>query len=303
MSDPAPDVSSMASHGRDRAIFVARHQRDGEAQPGCEAHRGAVTHEHLVLTFCMAGSAVIEQHGQWTIAAGDALLIPAGAPHRHVQSRAAELWSLGLCPIGFRAEGGSELLEPFERVRSGSASVVSIPPPRWAFLLTLFSELQRETEATGCRTETVQRSLVSLLLNEVARAMTSRPEVAASSSVVTDALRFIERHCTGPISLQDVASAVRRSPSYVTTLVRRGTGRSVQAWIIAGRLSEARRRLRNTDELVEVIAERVGYADATHFIRLFRREHGMTPAAFRSGHHGDAPAARPAKPGRRAPPG
>jgi AraC-like DNA-binding protein len=34
--------------------------------------------------------------------------------------------------------------------------------------------------------------------------------------------------------------------------------------------------------MVEVIAERVGYADATHFIRLFRRMYGVTPAAWRS---------------------
>jgi AraC-like DNA-binding protein len=50
--------------------------------------------------------------------------------------------------------------------------------------------------------------------------------------------------------------------------------------------------------MIEVIAERVGYADATHFIRLFRREHGVTPAAWRTGHHGGA--ASPAKPVRRA---
>ena len=35
---------------------------------------------------------------------------------------------------------------------------------------------------------------------------------------------------------------------------------------------------------VDVVAERVGYADATHFIRMFRREHGTTPAAWRAAH-------------------
>jgi AraC-like DNA-binding protein len=54
------------------------------------------------------------------------------------------------------------------------------------------------------------------------------------------------------------------------------------AWIIAGRMAEARRRLLHSDESVEVIAERVGYADPTHFVRLFRREHGSTPAAWRA---------------------
>jgi AraC-like DNA-binding protein len=34
--------------------------------------------------------------------------------------------------------------------------------------------------------------------------------------------------------------------------------------------------------MVDVIAERVGYADPTHFIRMFRRQHGATPAAWRA---------------------
>ncbi|WP_437602527.1 hypothetical protein WMF28_13015 [Sorangium sp. So ce590] len=39
------------------------------------------------------------------------------------------------------------------------------------------------------------------------------------------------------------------------------TGRSVVAWILEGRLAEARCRLRDTDELVEIIAELVGCAE------------------------------------------
>ena len=46
-------------------------------------------------------------------------------------------------------------------------------------------------------------------------------------------------------------------------------------------MAEARRLLRHSSERVEEIAARVGYADATHFIRMFRREHGDTPAAWR----------------------
>jgi AraC-like DNA-binding protein len=36
--------------------------------------------------------------------------------------------------------------------------------------------------------------------------------------------------------------------------------------------------------MIDIIAERVGYADSTHFIRMFRREHDATPAAWRAAH-------------------
>ncbi|MEP7126716.1 MAG: AraC family transcriptional regulator [Byssovorax sp.] len=281
-------------YGRDRAVFVLRREA------GCpsQAAHPAVAHDHLVVAFCTGGSAVIEQQGRWSLAEGDIVLIPSGAAHRHLEEKDSELWCLGLCPVCFRAEGGAELLSPLERVRAGAASVVSIPVHRRALLASFYAELQRELDAPTTGTLTAQKSFVSLILTEVARAMASRPEAAGPSSVVNEALSYIESHCTESISLQDVAAAVHRSPGYVTTLVRRSTGRSVQAWIIAGRLAEARRRLRNTDEMIEIIAERVGYADATHFIRLFRRAHGVTPAAWRTGHHG---AASPPPVSRRAP--
>lgn len=224
----------------------------------------------------------MEQQGRWSLRAGDALLIPAGEPHRLIESKNATLWGLGFCPVCFIADGAGDLLEPFERVRAGAAAVAPIPLERHAYMEGLFRELHNEIDRPGPASEIVRKSLVTLILAEVARASSASPADAPTRSAVADALRFIERKCLEPISLDDVAKAAGRSPAHLTTLVRRATGRSVKEWIIAGRMSEARRRLSHTDERIDSIAERVGYADPTHFIRLFRREHGATPAAWRA---------------------
>lgn len=281
----------------DRPFSVARHAgaNAAAALPGSDAPRRPRppgVHDHLVLTFCTRGTVEVEQQGNWSMTAGDALLIPAGTRHRLVETRASEQWMLAAWPSHLVAEGAGELLAPFDRVRAGAAAVVGVPAPRRAFLVSLFQELEGEVARRGAGTSAAQRSLMTLILTEIARASIAAPEEdgaapfspdrALDGSVVAEALRFIERRCLEPISLRDVAEAVRRSPAHVTTLVRRATGRPVQAWIIAGRLAEARHRLRQTDERVDIIAERVGYADATHFIRLFRRAHGVTPAAWRT---------------------
>jgi AraC-like DNA-binding protein len=264
-------------------------QRSGhDARPA--AH--AVTHDYAAVAFYTDGAAILEQRGRWSLKAGDAIIIPAGEPHRLIEAQDPKLWGFGFCPVCFIAEGAGDLLDPFERVRAGAAAVSAIPGARHAHMENLFRELYRENEIPGPASQVVQKSLVTLILAEVARASSASPDSAASGSPVADALRFIERNCLEPISLEDVAKAANRSPAHLTTLVRRATGRSVKEWIISGRLSEARRRLSHTDERVDVIAERVGYADVTHFIRLFRRAHGVTPAAWR---------AQRAAPQRRAP--
>ncbi len=227
----------------------------------------------------------MELNGEWTLREGDVLLVPAGAPHRMLEARGMESWGLAFCVPCFAADGTASLLEPFERVREGASAVVQIPAARHAYLEGLFRELEstgRERRGPTESLDAVQRSLLTLILAEVDRASSSSgARQAAGGSVVTAALRFIERNCLGPLTLNDVAAAVGRTPTYVTTALTQATGRSAVQWIVSGRMAEARRLLLHSDEMIDVIAERVGYADATHFIRMFRREHGATPAAWR----------------------
>lgn len=263
--------------------IVATRQSQGDAP---HFSRSRVTHSYSTLVFYVGGESRVELKGEWTLRVGDVLLVPAGEPHRMIEAQGAELWGLAFCASCFAAEGAASLLfEPFERVRNGGSAVVHIPSERHAYLENLFVELEKTRARRGQATshDAVQRSLLTLILNEVEQASSaSAPALPVRSSVAVDALRFIERNCLGRLTLHDVAAAVGRSPAYVTTALTQATGRSAVQWIVSGRMAEARRLLLHSDEMVDVIAERVGYADATHFIRMFRREHGATPAVWRS---------------------
>lgn len=271
-------------------VFAAR-RAPSDRHPA----RSPVTHPYAALAFYTGGRARIEQRGHWTLEPGDVLVVPAGEPHRLIEARRQEFWGLGICVPCFAGDAcdardagdnGSGLLEPFERVRAGASAVVRIPTERHAFLEGLFRELE---EASGPRWRgeppAVQRSLLTLVSNEVRRAAgweAGLAGMAGPQGVVAESLHFIERNCLRPLTLQEVAREVGRSEAYVTTALKRATGRSAVEWIIAGRMAEARRLLLHSAERVEAVAERVGYADSTHFIRLFQRAHGATPAAWRA---------------------
>ncbi|RKH23531.1 AraC family transcriptional regulator [Corallococcus praedator] len=263
-------------------LFVGR----GTLQ-GCRSH--PASHAHATLAFYTGGQATIEQRTHLRLTPGDVLLIPAGEKHRTVEAHRAEFVGLGFHPSAFARTEVGPMLEPFERVRQGASAVVPIPSGRQEHLVRLLSEIHEETRApASAMGEQVVRSLFSLVLAEVAR---SRAWTGADThtSWVGEALTFIERHCLERLSLREVAAAVGRSPAHVTTAVKQATGHSVVEWIISGRLAEARRRLLSSDERVDIIAERVGYADPTHFIRLFRRAEGLTPAAWRKQHRAPGP--------------
>lgn len=275
------------------SVAAARLVHNDQPRPRCAT---PVTHSQAVLTFCTGGRLHVEQNGRWRLGAGDVLVVPAGAPHRMLDMRNPESWGLGFCVPWFIAHGTASLLAPFERVRDGASAVVQIPGSRHEHLAGLFRELEQvgahprgSSDARGA----VEQSLLTLILSEVERAGSINEDGRSiGGGVVTDALRYIERHCLSHLTVKDVAKAVGRTPTYVTTALTQATGRSAKKWIVSGRMAEARRLLVHSDEMVDIIAERVGYSDVTHFIRMFRREHGVTPAAWRITQRTPSPAPR-----------
>lgn len=242
-------------------------------------------HDFMVLGFMTNGSGVLQQRERYSLEAGDVFLIPSGERHRLVDGQKPEAWGVRFAPACLARAELEELLIPFTRVTVGGSPVLRIALERQETLHRLCAELEQETCARGARhAELAAHSLLTLILTEVARASSEDTTAIAqlAPSLASEALRFIEKNCLEPISLRDVADALHRSPSHLATTVKEATGKTVVEWIIAGRLAEARRRLLHTDERIDIVAERVGYSDPNHFIRMFRRAYGVTPRAYRA---------------------
>jgi AraC-like DNA-binding protein len=117
---------------------------------------------------------------------------------------------------------------------------------------------------------------VSRLATDVAGHLRTRgePLLAALFEVID------EQYADG-ISLADIAAWLGLTPGYLTTLVRRKTGRTVQQWINERRMIQARELLIETDLTVEAIATQAGFGNASYFIKQFKRSHGIAPAGWR----------------------
>jgi AraC-like DNA-binding protein len=102
------------------------------------------------------------------------------------------------------------------------------------------------------------------------------------SETLITVFNFIENNYQDAVSLMEVAQFVGYSPAYLTDLVRRQTGRTVQAWIIERRLTEACRLLQGTNHSASQIAQMSGYQTPGYFFRQFRQRYGTTPQAWRT---------------------
>lgn len=92
---------------------------------------------------------------------------------------------------------------------------------------------------------------------------------------------WMSRHLADEFNLDQLAAQAGLSKFYFNRLFKNATGLSPSHFHISLRMEEAKRLLRETDKNVLDIAMDVGYANPSHFARLFRRHTGLTPGDYR----------------------
>jgi AraC-like DNA-binding protein len=106
-----------------------------------------------------------------------------------------------------------------------------------------------------------------------------------NEELIRKVFEFIKLNCRENIKLKEVAQEVGYSSAYLTDLVRKLTGKTVNSWIIEYRIAEASTLLLETDYSVEEIASRVGYQSINHFYHQFRNHYKNTPGFWRKAQH------------------
>lgn len=105
--------------------------------------------------------------------------------------------------------------------------------------------------------------------------------VEMDDRLVPDALRFIQAHVHEPIQVADVAQAVCCGRRTLEKRFKELLERSPHEEIRRARIRHACELLRETDTLVEVLAELCGYSTRDRFNVAFKKEMGITPSHYR----------------------
>lgn len=92
---------------------------------------------------------------------------------------------------------------------------------------------------------------------------------------------YIEDHLSEPMTLGDMATQVGMSTDLFSRRFRKSFGMPPYRHVMMRRVERARRLLAGGHLAVKEIAALCGFADQAHLTRVYTRETGMTPAAFR----------------------
>lgn len=108
------------------------------------------------------------------------------------------------------------------------------------------------------------------------------PDSPASSFIVNNAIRYIEKSYAQKLTLNDVAEKTYVSQWHLSKLLNQHTGKNFSEILNEVRIKEAIKLLKDPTLRICDIAEMVGYVDLAHFSRMCKKILGVPATEYRN---------------------
>ena len=92
---------------------------------------------------------------------------------------------------------------------------------------------------------------------------------------------YMMENCTRNIRIEELAELTGLSQSYFSHAFKASTGLPPHQWQLRARIDRVKVLLRSRDLSLTEIAQEAGFSDPAHFTRMFRRQTGTSPSAWR----------------------
>ena len=92
---------------------------------------------------------------------------------------------------------------------------------------------------------------------------------------------YIHENLAGELTVPALCKHFHMSKSKLYSILKKSYGIGLSDYVRQVRIKEGKKALRNTTNSINQIAEDIGFSDANYFIRVFRKEVGMTPSKYR----------------------
>lgn len=263
-----------------RQDFQLSHNRDPYFRT-MEFH----AHDFLELYYFLDGSVTYYIEDQvYDLCPGDLLIIPAGKMHRPVianEHAAYERMVLWITPQYLQNidSPAGDLQKNLQKVGE-HGYCVPFRGDETVFVTALLKKLlymqKSDTDPKFCA-GAVELYLWTIFRSYGVIDTTHRNE----TQVIPQVIRYITEHFSEPLTLEDIAAEFFVSKSYLNRHFKAYTNSTVYAYIMALRLTHARRMLREGIPAVEAGRE-CGFSDYSTFYKAFKTQTGLSPQQFKS---------------------
>lgn len=156
-----------------------------------------------------------------------------------------------------------------------------------AFMETI-QQIIKEKNSNHPYQDLAVKHLVSQLWVHIFRATASQTiqllpkntKKSGKKKLVNDIIYYLETYHAEDISLESLSSKMYISPAYISKLFKEETGDTPINYLIKVRMNKAKELLENEEMPIKEVANLVGYQDAYHFSKLFKKYFNIPPSEY-----------------------
>lgn len=112
--------------------------------------------------------------------------------------------------------------------------------------------------------------------------LVEKHNMASYSEPIRQILVTVDASLAGDLSLSRFAKELFLNTSYLSSLFKKEVGMTLTDYVNKNRIAYARKLLKSTTLSIQDVAASSGIPDIHYFTRLFRRETGISPRAYRA---------------------
>lgn len=240
-----------------------------------ERPQGAAEH---ILIYCTRGTGWYELGGsRYTLAAGEAIIIPAHQPHIYAASE-HDPWSIHW--VHFTGLEGDFFAtmppEPAHKLSVDSACGANIAALFQQCYDSFWGGFVLARLIYGAKL--VHHLLAELIYNNPAFSPSLRTSHFHS---LEPTFAYLIQNLHTSLTLREMAAQAGLSESQFSHLFKQQTGHPPLAYFIHLKMQHACSLLAMTQLSIQEIAQEVGYSDGYYFSRLFKKVIGVSPSEYR----------------------
>lgn len=160
--------------------------------------------------------------------------------------------------------------------------VLHITESKYEDFLSYFRFLYKEIREESIYQEEIIRSILYALILEISGEYEKQYNLKSGARIMSDDLsdklfHLLTVYYKENRTVKFYADKLNITAKYLTTAIKKATGRPVLDWLHEAVLIEAKMLLKTTDLTVQQISDRLNFSSLSSFIQFFRKHTGTTP--------------------------
>lgn len=243
---------------------------------------GLLIRNGIVLMLCRGGGERLVVDGKEYELSRNNLII---LPENHIISHLAPQMVEQRCVIAVSIDYILNMPSPIDTNIFGYSryiSVIKLSDEKFEDLMSYYQFIYKESHEESRYQSEIISSIFYALILEVIAEYERVFSVDATHNIKADSLtdrffRLLATNYKRERSVRFYAEGLHLTPKYLSTAIKRVTGRPILDWIHEAVLIDAKMLLRTTDLTVQQIAEMLNFSSPSAFVQFVKKHTGCTP--------------------------